>query len=233
MSQGSSDSVYSSLLCRECMLSPVPVGCHCTAPVSPELEQSRCNPRTLAENRPPRSQERLRHPPWARGRQFKCLTRRLKLPQEKGAGTTTRTAARAPGDARLHLHNDSMWGAASAGSSPGEQPPAFGGSLVNRQGARGGPGMTAAHGALKARSGKVDYAHYAQEPPHAGACRSSQTRGKRPRPARCPARRPLRLALASALRRRLFVDASGKPGARWASRPSEVPWHLRTQACFL
>jgi hypothetical protein len=93
--------------------------------------------------------------------------------------------------------------------------------------------MTAAHGAPKARSGQVYYSHYAQEPPHAGACRSSQTRGKRPRPARCPARRPLRLALASALRRRLFVDASGKPGARWASRPSEVPWHLRTQARFL
>ena len=43
----------------------------------------------------------------------------------------------------------------------------------------------------------------------------------------------LRLALASAPRRRLIVDASGKSGARWASRPSEVPWHLRTQARFL
>ena len=111
---------------QECMLSPVPVGCYCTAPVSPKLEQSRCNSRTLAENRPPRSQERLRHPPWARCRQFKCLTRRLKLPQEKGAGT--RTAARAPGDAPSRSH--SMWGAASAASSPGEQPPAFGRSLT-------------------------------------------------------------------------------------------------------
>jgi hypothetical protein len=106
-------------------------------------------------------------------------------------------------------------------------------TFVDRQGARGGPGMTAAHGAPKVRSGQVFYSHYAQEPPHAGACRSSQTRGKRPRPARSPAPRPLRLALASALRRRLIVDASGKSGARWASRPSEVPWHLRTQARFL
>ena len=38
--------------------------------------------------------------------------------------------------------------------------------------------MTAAHGALKVRSGQVYYAHYAQEPPHAGACRSSQTGGE-------------------------------------------------------
>ena len=150
MSQGSSDSIYSSLLCRECMLSPV--GCYCTARVSPELEQSRCNPRTLAEDRPPRSQERLRHTPWARGRQFKCLTRRLKLSQEKGAGT--RTAARAPGDARLQLTSNVV--SCQCRLKPRGAASCFR-TFVDRQGARGGPGMTAAHGAPKVRSGQVYY----------------------------------------------------------------------------